>query len=573
VPDTQTTAAPDDERWREHPSLTDLYLTLLAAPGFNDNHVVPTRLIDDMCGAWALRMTRPSSTLGEPSSTFSRVVHAPAHAVGNAGRVAMASASAVAAGVRHAWRQTPLGRPEDKSVQGINFMVWGPPGDGKSQGVSAAMRLLGYDPWKKDLSRTAPQDLTGIPARVNRWSLRGRTVFTAKAPDLFFWNLARSGQGKNPNVGLQLEDLTNTVKTVQGAGLGIVLDKEIDDGKGGYLSIRQAPIAATANFSEVSTVTQLLGPMANRFVHIFTSPDEDATTWWMTGQAPVHVDIDRAKAMRSEWAERYGSARALCSGFVRDYRSRAWDAEPTDFDNTKNYAWTTPRSLELAARCIAAADHMGISDERLLKGALGEQGARRLMDYRRNLKLPTVEDVYAKRVLWKVLSPSGQVVLLQRAATQCRDSEQLSAVLRGMDAVRDLTSGSDDLVVLAVDALRDRASGQMASRPMSDAMAAQVASALPRSRALTLTTVVPEPVAPEPAAPQPVAPAPVVPIAAAAAAAAATAPPNIPSSTSPTRPIPIRPANWGVLGSLIREAMEGANRRRDTGNPPSAREL
>jgi hypothetical protein len=490
VPTTDVvTPAPAAERWRDNPSLTDLYVTLLAAPGFNDQFREHHSLLEDVRSAWSQRM-HPASTLGQPTSSFSRAVHAPGH-------VLHASASAVAATARHAWEHTPWGRPEDKSVQGINFMVWGPPGDGKSQGVSAAMRLLGYEPWQKDLSRTAPQDLTGIPARIKKFGFRGQKVFTVKAPDLFFWNLSKAGQGHNPKVGLQLEDLTNTVKTVQGAGLGIVLDKKIDDGKGGNLSIRHVPIAATANFSEVSTVTQLLGPMANRFVHIFTSPNEDATSWWMTGKAPVHVDIERAKTMRGEWAERYGRAWALASGFVRDYRSRTWDNEPGDFDNPKNYAWATPRSLELAARVMAAAEHMGISDERLLKGALGEQGARRLMDYRRNLKLPTVDDVFAGRVAWKTLSPSGQVVLLQRAATEAGNLQQLNAVVDGINKVQDLTAGSDDLVVLGVQALRQRAAGQMATRPMSGDMISRVESEFPASRSMRISSPEPEP-QPEP---------------------------------------------------------------------------
>lgn len=492
MPTTDDVApAPAAERWRENPSLTDLYVTLLAAPGFNDDYVEHRSLLADVRTAWLERVGR-ASQLGDVKASGHRLLGVPGRALGGAARVVSAGAAAFGAAVHHAWGHSPFAQHEDGAVQGINFMVWGPPGDGKSQGVKNAMRLLGYESWQKDLSRTAPQDLTGIPARVTRWSLGGKKVFTVKAPDMFFWNLSQSGHGKNPKVGLQLEDLTNTVKTVQGAGLGVVLDKVIDDGKGGNLSIRQVPIAATANFSEVSTVTQLLGPMANRFVHIFTSPNEDATTWWVTGKAPVHVDVERARTMRAEWADRYSRARALCAGFVRDYRSRTWDGEPVDFDNPKNYAWATPRSLELAARCIAACEHMGISDERLLKGALGEQGARRLMDYRRNLKLPTVEDVFARRVAWKTLSPSGQVVLLQRAATECATGDQLGAVLEGINTVRDITAGSDDLVVLAVGALRQRAAGQMASRPMSTDMASTVFGQYPESRKLVTTELEPE---------------------------------------------------------------------------------
>lgn len=347
-------------------------------------------------------------------------------------------------------------------VQGINAVIWGPPGCGKTQGVQAAIQAMGYRAWKKDLTRVSPEDLTGIPRPVKE----GKQMFTVKAPDRFFWNLSKAKKAV-----LVLDDLINAPKAVQGGALGLVLDREFDDGVGGSHYIRHVPVIAMSNFGDAATTSDMLTPMANRFVHIFTGPQEDATKYWTNGgKAPITLDPSRADAVRGEWNERYLKAWALCSAFVVEYGGRVWDNDPQDITRVEQHAWLTPRTLELAARCIAAAEHYDLKDDRLLEGAIGKLGARKLMDFRRSLNLPSPEDVYAHRVNWKLLAPSGQVVLLQKAANDCSSSEQLQAVFDGITAVREANK-ADDLTVLALEVLKRRAAGAITTRPVDHPMA------------------------------------------------------------------------------------------------------
>ncbi len=348
-------------------------------------------------------------------------------------------------------------------VQGINVLIWGPPGCGKTQGTMKAIKAMGRVPWKKDLSRVSPEDLTGIPRPVKT---RGGRMYTIKAPDLFFYNLSKAKNGV-----LVLDDLTNAAKLVQAGGLGLVLDREFDDGVGGSYYINNTPVVGMCNFGDSATTNELLTPMSNRFLHIFTGPKEDATTYWKNGQkSSLTLDRSLQDTLQAEWNERYMRALTLCSGFVWSYGDRVWDEEPSDFVKVQDHAWCSPRTLELAARAIAAAEHYGLDDKRFIEGAIGVPAARKLMDFRNSLRLPTVEQVYRREVNFRFMAPSGQVVLLQKAATECTNVEQLDAVLEAITTVRGLSSESDDLTILALEVLKRRMNGAVPTRPVDAAM-------------------------------------------------------------------------------------------------------
>ena len=156
----------------------------------------------------------------------------------------------------------------------------------------------------------------------------------------------------------------------------------------------------------------------------------------------------------------------------------------------KKHAWTTARTLlEGAARVMAACEYMGIDDKRALEGAIGIPGSRRLMDFRKSLNLPSVQDVFDGKVDWRKMAPSGHVILLQKAASECADSQQLQATLAAIDTVRELSKGSDDLVISAVDTLRRRAMGEQGRKPMDKEMSLTTMTAYPASRALNVMDI------------------------------------------------------------------------------------
>lgn len=486
-------SAEQSERWRKNPSNIDYYITLIAAPGFHDKprqtfhlrKMIQSARVENeaqRAAASGNHQRVPLVDMRRMAISAQPVIEKSQSLIDDARLVTRTVAEWVA---KNTWA-----RPENEEVQGINLLVWGEPGHGKTKTVEEAFRRLGYVPKRINLATVAPWDVQGVPIPIKQ---RGGKVTTRQAAPEFFIRAAKSGQArllglfKRQTWGIDYEDLTTTQRTTQGASLSTVDEKEIPDGRGGFYSIRHCPQVATANYSEQSTVAQLLAPMADRWVHFVQTPDQDAEQYILTRRSPVHVDVERAKHMREHWDEHYDRAWALVAAYVREYKGRWWDPEPQDFDDVKKYAWTTSRTLlEGAARVIAACEYMGIDDKRALEGAIGVQGSRRLMDFRKSLNLPSVQDVFDGKVDWSKMGPSGHVILLQKAASECADTSQLHATMAAIDGIRRLSNGSDDLVISAVDTLRKRARGVGGHKPMDHAMSVATLNAFPANRAFVL---------------------------------------------------------------------------------------
>ena len=370
---------------------------------------------------------------------------------------------------RTAWSWLRRSKQVDPRSRGINLLIWGEPGIGKTQLVTRTLKRIGRTLYKKDLSKESPEELKGIPRVIKE---KGQ-LYTVDAPNRFLVAIAR-----DPNAALALDDLTNASQGVQAAGLGLVLDKEFEDGKGGTISIKHAPIIGMANHGAAAALTELLAPAANRWVHVWTTANEDAQKYWERKDT-IQVDPARAQTIDGEWNVLYAKAWAFCSALSVRYKPSFFERQPQEFINERDYAWCTPRSLELCARIIAACEHFGVDDTRLIEGAIGRVAARKLFDFRRELALPKVDDVWAGRVNWRALSTSQRVLLLHEAAKEAADEAQLDAVLGAMNAVRSISAESEDLVILAKDMLVQRARGVMHSRPMNRDLSSRVEAAFP----------------------------------------------------------------------------------------------
>jgi hypothetical protein len=349
--------------------------------------------------------------------------------------------------------------------RGINVLLWSEPGMGKTEMVKYVMRQLDRNSYYLNLSQSDPTDVAGLPRVIKH---RGQ-IYTQKVPDAFLMAVRR-----DPKAALIVDDITNAVPATQAAGLSLILGREFSDGKGGMYTIGHAPIVAMANHGDAAALTPLLAPMANRFVHIFIGPDSDGLAYVREGRKPqLKLDVSLNQTIDRDWDARYAKASTLVQAFIKQKGASAISKQPTDFMEVESYAWATVRTWEFAARCMAAADHYGLRDQRLLEGCLGKTMSKEFDIFRRSLQLPSLEDLYAGKVEWTKLRPSEKVVLLQEGASDASTDDQLEAVLDGMTKVRELSAGSDDLLVPARDTLLGRTRGQGA-RALTRPQAARV---------------------------------------------------------------------------------------------------
>ncbi len=383
----------------------------------------------------------------------------------------------------------------DPRVRGINVLIWGPPGMGKTEMVKSLMKKMNRNVYKKDLSKDLPEDVKGIPKAVKErktwWKFWKADLYTLDAPNRFLM-----AAKNDPNACIVLDDLTNATQAVQAAGLSLVLNREFEDGKGGTFSLRHAPIIAMANHGSAASMTELLSPVANRFVHLFAEPTDIGTPYWL-GEQALHVDPEKLKTLDERWNAQYMKNWAICSAFVRHYErelttfvnaanrtSGLWQKDPDDFTDVHSYAWCTPRSLEFAARCMTIFDlfsdeNVRFDDRRVLEGAIGRTAALQLIEFRNQLKLPQVDDVYNRTIDWGRCNTAHRVLLPFEAARQAQTPEQVQAVVDGMQAVEELAGGSQDLVKLTKDVLIQRARGVLPSLPMSQDVVKAVQEAFP----------------------------------------------------------------------------------------------
>jgi hypothetical protein len=400
-----------------------------------------------------------------------------------------------------AWRWFGARRkqmPDQSRVMGINLIIWGDAGLGKTSCVVKACEVLGKHPYELVLSQCEAGDIGGIP-RVQEESVLkriwgkeyGEGTYTQKIPDAFWRAVA-----KDPLAVVFDDDLTNCSKDVQVAMLGVNLNRRIPDGKGGFVYIKHAPQIGAANHGEAHSMSPLPGPAANRFGHLVYGPEDDGyLNWlgqptvtltmtpeerelaakglWDPNQLPSHLQ-ERIAALPNEWNERYARYYQMVSAFIKEVgpKGAIKSPAPVDFTNVEDYAWATYRSWELCARSMAAAEHYNLDDRRLIVGAVGLEMAGKFMDFRnRLLKMPSVDDVFNGNVDWSKLKASETAVLLQWAGAACTDDQQLDAVFNAMTTVRGI---NQELVRPCEDILVQRAKGLVHNRPLTTSMAARV---------------------------------------------------------------------------------------------------
>lgn len=258
----------------------------------------------------------------------------------------------------------------------VPALLWGAPGTGKTSYILALGRALGLPVEVVIASIREPSDFAGLPVV--------RESGVVMEPPAWARRLASSGKGI-----LFLDEISTAPPAVQAALLRVVLDRVVGDLP---LPPGVAVVAAANPPEQAAGGWDLSAPLANRFCHLSWGVDPRE---WADGmvQGWPEPPIPR---LPEGWESGVMTSRALVAAFIR-HRPHLLLQVPQS-EEQAGKAWSSPRSWEMAARLLAAAQAAGAGEDveaSLAAGCVGEGPALEFLAWRRELDLPDPEDVLA----------------------------------------------------------------------------------------------------------------------------------------------------------------------------------
>jgi hypothetical protein len=262
----------------------------------------------------------------------------------------------------------------------VPVLLWGPPGTGKTSTVRAMADAAGWPCETVIASIREPSDFAGLPI-VTRTDNGSGVEF---APPLWATRLAAAGHGV-----AFFDELSTAPPAVQAALLRVVLERTVGD-----LTLPDAvSVVAAANPPEqAADGWDLSAPLANRFCHLDWSLDARAFADGLTAGWPT----PRPPQLAEGWAARIAVARSWVAGFVR-VRPELALAVPDETAGAGR-AWPSPRSWDMAARLVAAAEAGGAGDAvaaLLVRGCVGNGAGVEFVTWLAEADLPDPEQVLA----------------------------------------------------------------------------------------------------------------------------------------------------------------------------------
>jgi MoxR-like ATPase len=259
---------------------------------------------------------------------------------------------------------------------GVPAVLWGPPGTGKTTVVNELAARLGWPCETVIAAIREPSDFAGLPVVGD-----GEVHF---APPGWGRRLAAAGTGL-----LFLDEISTAPPAVQAALLRVVLERTVGDLT---LPVGVRVVAAANPPEQAADGWDLAAPLANRFCHLDWPADARAVSAGFVGG---FEDQDPPRLTES-WLDGFPRWRATVGAFLMA-RPALVCVVPEDASQAGR-GWPSPRSWEMVARLLAAAEAAGARPEvvaALIEGAVGAGAGLELQAWLAEADLPDPELVLA----------------------------------------------------------------------------------------------------------------------------------------------------------------------------------
>lgn len=323
----------------------------------------------------------------------------------------------------------------------LPVLLWGEPGIGKTAALTQLAASLNLPLTMVIASVHEPSDFSGLPVIGDDPANQGVPM----APPDWAVRLVRAGRGL-----LFLDELSTAPPAVQAALLRLVLERRI----GSLRLPAGVRIVAAANpRSSATDGWELSPPLANRFVHLQWTHDQEVVVRGLGGSWP-RATLPRLDPDRLPEAVTF-ARRAVCG--LLSARPGLVQRLPTSGAG-RGGPWPSPRSWEMTLRLIAFATAADTSREvlsMLVRGTVGDGPGLELLASLDRMDLPDPEVLLADPAT-AVLPERGdlrQAVLDAVVEAVRRRPERSRWDAAWTLLVRALETGAPDLVVVPASAL------------------------------------------------------------------------------------------------------------------------
>jgi MoxR-like ATPase len=278
---------------------------------------------------------------------------------------------------------------------GIPVLFWGDPGVGKTSWVKGLAEALGWPIETVIASIREPSDFGGLPV------VHQGQVFLA-CP-------AWAGRLADVKRGFAFFDEANTAPpSVQAAMLRVVLERVVGD-----LEVpEEISMIAAANPTDTASGGWELTPaLANRWLHLPWPLDADK---WCRGIV-AGFPMDDYPVVPTDWKKGLPAKLALVSSFIHHRKTlllrvpgteEGEDDEERSVDSSSaGRAWPSPRTWEMTAKALAAADAAGVDQAaktELVCGCVGQGAGLEFVSWADKLDLPDPDEILARPTDWSI---------------------------------------------------------------------------------------------------------------------------------------------------------------------------
>ncbi|MCX5408237.1 MoxR family ATPase [Streptomyces sp. NBC_00335] len=263
----------------------------------------------------------------------------------------------------------------------LPVLLWGEPGIGKTAALTQLAASLDLPLTTVIASVHEPSDFSGLPIVGDDPAEQGVPM----APPDWAVRLVRAGRGL-----LFLDELSTAPPAVQAALLRLVLERRI----GALRLPPEVRIVAAANpRSSAADGWELSPPLANRFVHLQWTHDQEVVVRGLGGTWP-RATLPRLDPERLPEAVDF-ARRAVCGLLAA--RPKLVHRLPSG-ETRRGGPWPSPRSWEMALCLIAFATAAGSSREvlsLLVRGTVGDGPGLELLASLDRMDLPDPETLLA----------------------------------------------------------------------------------------------------------------------------------------------------------------------------------